>query len=409
MFSSRTTRRQPTIIAVRSLVRRRPHQEWSCGYHARAASRQLPTEPIARSSTGSRIGASAASAVSIAATGVTRFGHRRRTRSTRSAFLSRRSTSRGEIVARLEASQRAIDRRRLDALGQSDRASPRAPPGADHRRGHGPARRREGGCMKPDETGVRGRRSRRGCSTTAATRRATRGAFDRALGLDPGELLAFVAATQPDAWARLDRSVHGGEDGSAQPGFLKRVAAELDERGTVDVLRHGVKDLGVDVRLDVLQARARARRRRSSPATTRTGSRSCASSATTTRRTTIDLALLVNGIPVATAELKNPLTGQNVEHAIHQYRHDRDPQNVTLARRCVVHFAVDPDQVDDDDAARGRLDAVPAVQPGSGGARQQGGAGNPPNPDGAPHRVPVGARSGSATRGSTCSRASSTS
>ena len=71
--------------------------------------------------------------------------------------------------------------------------------------------------------------------------------FDRGLGLDPPELLAFVAATQPDAWARLIQ-VHGGED-AARTGLLKRVAAELDERGTVDVLRHGVKDLGVDVRL----------------------------------------------------------------------------------------------------------------------------------------------------------------
>ena len=107
--------------------------------------------------------------------------------------------------------------------------------------------------------------------------------FDRALGLDPGELLAFVAATQPDAWARLIQ-LHGGEE-AARSGLLKRVAAELDERGTVDVLRHGVKDLGVDVRLDVLQAGARARagarrRLRREPALGR-----AAAAATTTRRT----------------------------------------------------------------------------------------------------------------------------
>src|SRR5690606_25943437 len=60
---------------------------------------------------------------------------------------------------------------------------------------------------------------------------------------------------------------------------------------------------------------------------------------------TVDLGLFVNGIPVATAELKNPLTGQNISHAVAQYRNDRDPTNVTLSRRAVVHFAVDPDQV----------------------------------------------------------------
>ena len=91
--------------------------------------------------------------------------------------------------------------------------------------------------------------------------KGTRGRFDRALGLDPGELLAFIAATQPDNWERL-HPLHGGEE-AARAGFLKRVAAELDERGTVDVLRHGVKDLGVDVRLHVLPPRARARRRSS--------------------------------------------------------------------------------------------------------------------------------------------------
>ena len=57
------------------------------------------------------------------------------------------------------------------------------------------------------------------------------------------------------------------------------------------------------------------------------------------------MVLLVNGIPTATAELKNPLTNQNIEHAIEQYRTDRDPRNVTLSRRALVHFAVDPERV----------------------------------------------------------------
>ena len=58
----------------------------------------------------------------------------------------------------------------------------------------------------------------------------------------------------------------------------------------------------------------------------------------------LDLALFVNGIPVATAELKNPLTGQGVEKAIGQYRTDRDPKDRVLAR-ALVHFAVDPQRV----------------------------------------------------------------
>ena len=60
----------------------------------------------------------------------------------------------------------------------------------------------------------------------------------------------------------------------------------------------------------------------------------------------VDLALFLNGIPIFTAELKNPLTGQDVEDAIRQYRNDRDPREPLFAYgRCLAHFAVDPDQV----------------------------------------------------------------
>src|SRR4030095_445221 len=91
---------------------------------------------------------------------------------------------------------------------------------------------------------------------------------------------------------------------------------------------------------------------------------------------TLDLALLVNGIPVATAELKNPLTGQGVEQAIAQYRTDRDHKNRTLAR-AVVHFAVDPQRV----AMTTRLAGAGTVfLPFNQG--DYGGAGNPPNPYG---------------------------
>lgn len=203
--------------------------------------------------------------------------------------------------------------------------------------------------------------------------------FDRGLGLDPDDVLAFVAQTQPDEWRELTAR-HGGED-NARANFLKRLAAEIDERGTVDVLRHGVKDLGVEVRLahfkpahaltPDLVARYDANRL--------VLVRQLAYGADETK--TIDLALLLNGIPVATAELKNPITGQNVEHAIVQYRRDRDPVNVTLARRAVVHFAVDPDLVAMTTTLAGEATQFLPFNRGS----EDGGAGNPPNPVG--HRT----------------------
>ena len=71
--------------------------------------------------------------------------------------------------------------------------------------------------------------------------------FDRARGLDVAELFAFLAETQPKAWERLV-AVHGGADGARQQ-FADRLAKQIDERGTVDVLRHGVNDHGIEVRL----------------------------------------------------------------------------------------------------------------------------------------------------------------
>jgi type I restriction enzyme R subunit len=203
--------------------------------------------------------------------------------------------------------------------------------------------------------------------------------FDPVLGLDTVELFTFIGATQIREWDSL-LGRYGNDVGAAQRGFAKRLAAELDKRGTVDVLRQGVVDLGVTIRLaffkpahgltPALQHLYEANR----VTVTRQLAYDPASHKTT------DLGLLVNGIPTATAELKNPLTNQTIEHAIKQYRSDRDPSNVTLARRALVHFAVDPDRV----AMTTKL-AGPATRFLPFNLGHDGGAGNPPNPDG--HRT----------------------
>ena len=203
--------------------------------------------------------------------------------------------------------------------------------------------------------------------------------FDPVLGLDTAELFAFIGVTQGKAWDRI-LGRYGNDPDAAQRGFARRLAAELDSRGTVDVLRHGVVDLGVTVQLAFFK-----------PAhglTPELQQLYAANRVSVTRQLafdskshkTLDMVLLVNGIPTATAELKNPLTGQGVEEAITQYRTDRDPANVTLARRAVVHFAVDPDRV----AMTTRL-AGQATQFLPFNLGHDGGAGNPPNPHG--HRT----------------------
>jgi type I restriction enzyme, R subunit len=168
--------------------------------------------------------------------------------------------------------------------------------------------------------------------------------FDRVLGLDPHELFEFIEVTQPSVWHSLVGR-YGNDENSARTGFAKRVASEIDARGTVEVLRHGVVDLGVTIRVAFFK-----------PAHGLTPELLIlfdANRVTVTRQLayepasgkTLDMVLMVNGLPTATVELKNPLTNQNIEHAIAQYRTDRDPSNVTLSRRALVHFAVDPDRV----------------------------------------------------------------
>ena len=167
--------------------------------------------------------------------------------------------------------------------------------------------------------------------------------FDRATGLDRAELLTFLGATQPREWDELVKRYRSDPD-QAQVKFRDRLAAEVDKRGVVDVLRHGVRDQGVRLRLAYF--------RPAHGLSEDLVAKYAANRLTVTRQlrhqegsgSSLDLALLVNGIPVATAELKNPLTGQGAEQAMRQYRTDRDPKNRTLAQ-AVVHFAVDPQRV----------------------------------------------------------------
>src|SRR5947209_4039261 len=94
------------------------------------------------------------------------------------------------------------------------------------------------------------------------------------------------------------------------------------------------------------------------------------------------MVLFVNGLPVATAELKNPLTNQDVHHAIRQYRQDRKPTETLFAKRALVHFAVDPDEVYLTTRLEGRSTRFLPFNQGSGGPGRSGGAGNPPHPSG---------------------------
>ena len=214
----------------------------------------------------------------------------------------------------------------------------------------------------------------RACKT--GTEQTVRPDFDARLGLDTAELFAFIEATQESEWGKLVKA-HGGQEDRARERFLQRLGQQIDERGTVDVLRHGVRDQNVEIRLSY--------RKPAFGVAPQLVAHYDANRLTVTRQLpfdsesgkTIDLCLFVNGIPVATAELKNHLTGQTIEHAIEQYRTNRDPKNVTLGRRALVHFAVDPDAVAMTAKLEGKATRFLPFNRGN-----NLGKGNPPNPNG---------------------------
>ena len=143
-------------------------------------------------------------------------------------------------------------------------------------------------------------------------------AYDRALCLDPGTVLDFIYATQPKEWEKLKQQ-HSAE---VKAPFLKRLASEIGRRGTLDVLRYGIKDSGCKFQLACFRPASGLNEALQTlyEANLFTVVRQLKYSEKTEH--SLDLVLFLNGLPIFTAELKNPLMGQTVQEAIHQYRFD---------------------------------------------------------------------------------------
>ncbi|HEX3795272.1 MAG TPA: type I restriction endonuclease [Acidimicrobiales bacterium] len=206
--------------------------------------------------------------------------------------------------------------------------------------------------------------------------------FDKKSGVDTAELFAFLGNTQGEKWNSFVDTRYGGDAGKAQEKFLSRLVAELDQHGTIDVLRTGIKDQGVNFALvyfkpasgmNATLAELYAKNRLT---VTRQLHYSLANA------NSLDLALFVNGIPVATAELKSTFNGQTVDHAIEQYESDRDPKELLLGRRALVHFAVDPHLAYMTTKLAYKATEFLPFNLGSNPGQMSCGEGNPPNPKG---------------------------
>jgi type I restriction enzyme R subunit len=166
--------------------------------------------------------------------------------------------------------------------------------------------------------------------------------YDRTFCLLPRDVIDFIYATQPGEWAKF-KKMHG--DG-AKDRIIQRIATEIDRRGALDVLRKGIKSDGSKFALAFFHPVTGLNEAHQKKYVANIFSIVRQLHYSNKNENSLDLVLFLNGIPVFTAELKNHLTGQNIQHAIRQYQHDRDPKEPLFAfRRCLAHFAVDPDLV----------------------------------------------------------------
>lgn len=165
--------------------------------------------------------------------------------------------------------------------------------------------------------------------------------YDPETALFASEIINFIQTTQPQQWQRLANT----SPSDAQKILITSLTKELKSRGMLDVLRNGFKCYGKTLRVAYFQPNTGM-----NPETLALYEKN---RLTITRQVTIktgkipDILLSLNGLPIATIELKNPFTGQTYQNAIHQYRHDRDPKDPLFAfkQRCLVHFAVDTEEV----------------------------------------------------------------
>src|SRR5690606_33714920 len=198
---------------------------------------------------------------------------------------------------------------------------------------------------------------------------------DKSVALFPAYIFSFLQSTQPDKWEKLAK-IHG--EGMEQK-LLQRITKELELQGTLGVLRRGITDYGVKFDMAYYAPQTML-----NPATVELYGKNLLHVTrqlhySTKNNNSLDLVLSINGLPVATAELKNFFTGQDVRNAKRQFADDRDPKELVFKfkERTLVHFAIAQDEVYMTTRLDGKKTRYLPFNKG-----YNNGAGNPPNPAG---------------------------
>src|ERR1041385_2692487 len=208
----------------------------------------------------------------------------------------------------------------------------------------------------------------------------SRDGFDRERAIFPSVVLDFIKDTQAKEWAKLE-ALHGPKTGEQ---ILTDLCKWMDANGSLATLRHGFKCYGRTLHVAYFKAAHElnpeleeryAKNRLGLTRQLRFSTRS---------EKALDVPLSVNGIPIATRELKNAMTGQTLEDARQQYKRDRDPREIIFdfKKRTLVHFAVDTDAVLMTTRLAGTATHFLPFNKGDGG-----GAGNPADPQGRSYRT----------------------
>ena len=198
--------------------------------------------------------------------------------------------------------------------------------------------------------------------------------YDREYGIDLVQLRGFVRLTQEGLYDALALAT----DGPTRRAFLARLQGEIARRGVIDVLRHGVKHGAHQLTLFYGTPTPGNRKAEEHFARNRFSVTRQLRYSRDETRLALDMCLFINGLPIATFELKNSLTKQTVGDAVEQYKRDRDPRELLFQfGRCVVHFAMDDHEVRFCTHLKGKASWFLPFNQG-----WNDGAGNPPNPDG---------------------------